>query len=74
MKTANEDMPFHKLLLMYWKLVTNVIFGTALCFVPVYRHFCVLQISFESSENLLIACWVNTYCIYFPLHPKKQSV
>lgn len=36
MKTVNEDMAFHKLLLMYWKLVTNVIFGTALCFIKAF--------------------------------------
>lgn len=36
MKMVNEDMAFHKWLLRYWKLVANVIFGTALCFIQAF--------------------------------------
>lgn len=49
----NEELAFPELLLMYRKFVTNVIFGIDIYFILA----CVMQISFASSENLLIAHW-----------------
>lgn len=71
MKMVNEDMAFHKWLLRYWKLVANVIFGTALCFIQAF--LCTadfLWIIWESFDSTL-GNVISIYRIFFSSSSKE---